>query len=355
MKAHQPRIEWIDSLRALAAIFVMALHLWGIAYENVTAPGYIAAAVNWSVYGVADIGKVGVIIFFAVSGFVIPFSLLRGGANNIPRFVISRFFRLYPLYWAAIFIAVVIMGYTITTPQLIANITMFQKFAGFDDIVGVFWTLQIELVFYIICAVLFFYKSLDNERSLFRNMYFFIALALLMAFARYVTQKKLPVALPLSLSVMFFGFIWRKYLLNEGGVRRRDIVVCLALFFAALLPITLLAYNTNLGFDEKWHRYFATYLAGIFIFIFFTKVFTVKNAVATYLGKISYSIYLLHGLIGRPALEHLLQYKAVSPYIMLSASALFVVAVSSVTYYIIEKPFIELSRRINKRYEVAAE
>lgn len=354
MKSQHSRLEWIDSIRAFAAIFVMALHLWGIAYANVASPGYIAIAINWSVYGIADIGKIGVIIFFAVSGFVIPFSLLRGSANNLPRFIISRIFRLYPIYWVSIFIAVVIFGYASSSTQLVANITMFQKFIGFDDIVGLYWTLQIELVFYILCAILFLFNTLNKDRTLFRNMYFFIAVALLMAVARYITQKKLPVAMPLSLSVMFFGFIWRKYLLSEGSIRRGSIIICLAVFFAALVPVTLLAYNSDMGFDERWYRYFATYLAALSIFIFFTRVFTVKNAVAAYLGKISYSIYLLHGLIGRPILEYLLQYKAVSPYIMLSASALFVVAVSSVTYYIIEKPFIELSRRINRRYEVAA-
>jgi len=333
----------------------MALHLWGIAYADVSSPGHIAAAVNWSVYGIADIGKVGVIIFFAVSGFVIPCSLLRSGTNNLSRFVISRFFRLYPLYWATIFIAVVIYGYAASMPQLLANITMFQKFAGFEDIVGVFWTLQIELVFYILCAVLFLFKTLDNEHTLYRSFYFFIAVALLMAFARYVLQRKLPVALPLSLSVMFFGFIWRRYLLNEGAVKQRDIFICLCIFFVVLLPVTLLAYNSDMGFDERWHHYYATYLFAIIFFIFFTKVFTVRNSVAAYLGKISYSIYLLHGLIGRPLLERLLQYKAASPYLMLLITALGIIAVSSVTFYLIERPFINLSRRINRRYEVATQ
>lgn len=351
MDKHTLRFEWIDSLRAIAAIFVMAAHLWGTASQNIIFPGIFEKAIDAIVFGAADIGKTGVVIFFAVSGFVIPFSLQKGASNNIKRFAISRFFRLYPLYWVLIILAVTAFGHKTGTLRLLANLTMFQRFIGIDDLLGVFWTLQIELIFYILCVFLFWLKSLHSEKAMFRNFYFFIALAFIMSIARYMTNIKLPVALPLSLSVMFFGFIWRKYLLNEGRIRLAEVVTCLAVFVVTLLPITLLAYNNNYGFSEIWYKYFIAYTAALLIFISLTKIFTIKNFVASYLGRISFSIYLLHELIGVPLLNYLIKFKIVSPYIMLLASILIVFAASSATYYLIEKPFIQLSKRINSRYE----
>ncbi len=326
---------------------VMLLHFWNIVYSKTGLPGIFERIFNTLVFGISDLGKIGVVLFFAVSGFVVPYSLLKNNSQGLKKFIISRVCRLYPLYWATIIIAVVFFDYKTDTFQLAANFTMFQKFIGVEDIVGVFWTLQIELIFYILCMVLFFYGVLDKDKTLFRSMYFFLALSFLTALARYITNKKLPVAVPLSLSIMFFGYAWRKYLLNEGNIKLSKMLAYLAVFIAVLLPITLLAYNRNYGFDEVWHRYFIIYAAALLIFVLLTKVFIIKNSVSSYLGKISYSTYLLHLVIGRPFLEYMVQFNFVNQYVMLLIAMFVVFAVSSVSYYLIEKPFIQLSRRLN--------
>lgn len=48
-----------------------------------------------------NLGRLGVIIFFLISGYLIPFSF-KNKHKPIIKFAISRIFRLYPLYWFSI-------------------------------------------------------------------------------------------------------------------------------------------------------------------------------------------------------------------------------------------------------------
>jgi hypothetical protein len=80
---------------------------------------------------------------------VIPFSLKNKGFRD---FWISRFFRLYPAYWLSILLVVLVGGSIPAVLTLVINVTMLQKFVGFPDMIGVYWTLQIELIFYMLCS-----------------------------------------------------------------------------------------------------------------------------------------------------------------------------------------------------------
>ena len=47
-------------------------------------------------------GRLGVVIFFAISGFVISFSIKLAHRYPVREFLTTRFFRLYPAYWLSI-------------------------------------------------------------------------------------------------------------------------------------------------------------------------------------------------------------------------------------------------------------
>jgi peptidoglycan/LPS O-acetylase OafA/YrhL len=155
---HSDRFGYIDSLRGIAALLVIYLHLGDhFLHSEIN----LGAMDRWSFVAlteVIDIGKSAVIVFFAISGYVIPFSLMKPG-DHVQRFVISRFFRLYPAYWlslpAGLAILVVTTHQHIGAPLVVANATMLQQFFGIENILGIYWTLQIELMFYAVCVGLF--------------------------------------------------------------------------------------------------------------------------------------------------------------------------------------------------------
>ncbi|MFC7107853.1 acyltransferase family protein [Nonomuraea rubra] len=81
------RLAWLDALRGIGALAVVAEHLL---------PWFLPALRPYWF----SLGVYGILVFFLVSGYIIPTSLERHG--DVRAFWISRFFRLYPLYLAVI-------------------------------------------------------------------------------------------------------------------------------------------------------------------------------------------------------------------------------------------------------------
>jgi peptidoglycan/LPS O-acetylase OafA/YrhL len=159
MPSSSNRIRGLDGLRGLAALAVVAFHYF---YHG---PGLYPEIGRQ--YGWASIGDEGVRLFFLISGFVIAMSLT---GSTLRRFAIKRFIRLYPIYWicaAVTFTAVTIWGLPGREVDLKAgllNVTMLQNLAGALNIDGVYWTLTIELLFYIQAALLWHFRWLEGRR-----------------------------------------------------------------------------------------------------------------------------------------------------------------------------------------------
>ncbi|MDQ1519448.1 MAG: hypothetical protein QOI55_521, partial [Actinomycetota bacterium] len=147
------RLTFLDSVRGLAAFAVLLQH--GFAFYFPSFNRFAATRF--------DFGRMGVALFFLTSGFIIPVSLERGG--SLKRFWTSRFFRLYPLYWLSL--ALVLLLSTVQPDALFAgfsdhivrntlvNITMFQEFVHVPHAIQLYYTLTLEMVFYLSCSVLF--------------------------------------------------------------------------------------------------------------------------------------------------------------------------------------------------------
>ncbi|GAP72454.1 hypothetical protein SAMD00024442_32_24 [Candidatus Symbiothrix dinenymphae] len=339
------RILWLDSLRGIAALLVAIMHLWEVLRihfvpETTTS---LSKIINLIICDCLNFGKLGVVIFFMISGYVIPFSLKN---RNLKGFAISRFFRLYPAYWFSIVLFVIVGGAISSAFVLIANITMFHKFVGVPDLVGVYWTLQIELSFYILCCLLFYKKLLFNEKVISNIIYIGLFLALLLSIFRYITEIKLPVALLLGLVLMFLGMRWRFCAeSNNYKMLKQNVFV----FVVVLIPICFLAYNRNYGFDEAWYKYLISYTLGILMFYLFSK-YRIQTKLSGFLGNISYSLYLLH-----PASLTLLA-TITSSYTMsfvqyISFFFISMFLFSTISYYWIEKPAIKLGGKFQKKHK----
>lgn len=342
------RLEWIDSLRGMAALAVAAMHIYERLRSHYPDIGFFKknSIAGFIIEDFLNFGKVGIVVFFLISGFVIPFSLYN---KDIRQFSITRFFRLYPAYWVSIILALIINGMPAII-ILLANITMLQKFVGIPDMVGVYWTLQIELIFYVICALLFFYKVLYNKKVLEIFFYCLIVSSVIVSVIRYVTEIKLPVALLLGLTVMFLGILFRKCVFQEDNVTKNDIIRYVSIFIITLLPISFLAYNKDFGFEERWYKYFASYTFAVFIFYIFLK-FKWHNKVFVFLGAISYSLYLIHPVIGVNLVDKLrtAYFINMSPLIYTALFFFFSISSAALCYYGIEKPAIRIGKYLIKK------
>lgn len=92
-----------------------------------------------------------------------------------------------------------------------------------------------------------------------------------------------------------FGSLWRDVSLGVADSHvRRLVAVWLALFVVLLVPICLLAYTTDHGYKENPFTYLISYLIGMASALVVTLYLRRTLKSLTFLGTISYSVYLIH-------------------------------------------------------------
>jgi peptidoglycan/LPS O-acetylase OafA/YrhL len=335
---------FVDALRGVAALLVVLFHQQIHVFLDYPTKPIPPGSFSWWVFlGFFDMGKYAVVVFFMVSGFLIPATLRRPGAN-LKQFVRHRFFRLYPAYWFSIVFrlaSLAAMGSLAGVDwKLVAvNLTMLQKFVGKPDFIGVFWTLQIELTFYVICAALFRFGKLDRRVA---AQAVSLGAAVVCAALRWQTGKPLPVALFLALVVMFAGDSLRCH--GEGRADIREVRRVLATAVLGVVPVAWM------GYGDDAQRYVLTYWAAIATFVACWRkadwfgLETVWKRVFGFLGEISYGMYVLGSTVLGFAGHWLYEPTGnawLTAAVVLSGSTL----AAWFSYRWIEKPAIALGRR----------
>ena len=294
------RLFGLDALRGVAALCVAYSHLIAKMkrdghFDEMTSSLFLVSK------AVLDVGKTSVLVLFALSGYVVVSALYKSRhryERPIAAFVYQRFFRLFPLYWLSLFLGVMFPWDDpdkVFAPAVIAiNATMLQGFVFVENVIGLYWTLQIEITFYLVCIAIF---ALRLGGSAKRDLLFLLAqylFTLVLAFQRYQLEIKLPVALPLMLSVCFLGALWRSTdngRSPDGGQYAR---LAVGLFYLFLLPICVFAYSRDTGLGESWYRYFVSYAVGVAIFLAATRISGEKLRWLAPLGGVGYIVFLTH-------------------------------------------------------------
>jgi len=167
MPSTASRYAHIDAMRAIAVLLVIWMHTSEV-FVPIAAP-----SVQDRLYEVAhsfDFGRIGVVVFFIISGFVIPASLRGPRAVGCYQFLIRRLFRLYPLYWLSIPFGLLttwwLWGKEISLESILWNLSMVQEAAGHPSVQGLYWTLQTELIFYGLCVALYAIGLLHSALAL---------------------------------------------------------------------------------------------------------------------------------------------------------------------------------------------
>ncbi|WP_286748022.1 acyltransferase family protein [Aquabacterium sp. UBA2148] len=347
------RLAHLDGLRGLAALLVLYQHLVEYLVKPATAWPWLSEHLVF-LHGVIDLGKVGVVAFFLISGFIVPYSYREPGA--VGRFASSRFFRLYPAYWLSLLLAVLCLPHlkdvSFTLPQVLANLTMLPKVLGHKEALGVYWTLFVELVFYATTVVVFMLGGLRSLRWCVALVVIFCALALVGAGLRAQGRSGAPVTLLLYLAYMWFGACCRLCFLERlpGACR---VVACL---LAALLVITPLVWG--IAFDDASHTESVLAavlgcLGGVVLFLWCVSRQVLVHPFWLRAGALSYSVYLFHpigldlgmalgtAIAGDVFVVHLLAQVAVTLG--------FTWAVADLAKRWIEDPAIEVGRRFGDR------
>jgi peptidoglycan/LPS O-acetylase OafA/YrhL len=278
------RLAEVDSLRGIAAFMVMLFH-YTTRYDQLflhTTPPFLSFP--W--------GYLGVNLFFMISGFVIFMTLDR--TKHPFDFVISRFSRLYPVYWCAVIttfflvIALQLPGKKVDVSTAAANFLMFHGLFGVKHVDNVYWTLEIELIFYLIMLTLWCAGLLRRPLFIayvwlgFRGVYLLAeygaGIDLPYVFTRFLVLKYIPYFL-IGISL---------YLSTSG--REQSTTLNFGLAFLSLVAI-----GAGEGVGQAVVSFF---LALLFWTALRLKPQLLRSWGLIQLGILSYPLYLIHENIG---------------------------------------------------------
>lgn len=334
------RLDHIHGLRGVAALGVVVQHALQVVHEaGLTELRPLLDHVN--------LGRFGVVLFFLISGFVVPFSFR--GDRPLRHFALSRFFRLYPAYWLSIPVLAalaMLAGRTPTPGAMLANATMLQTFFGEADVGPGYWSLKFELCFYLLCALMFWRGRLNDP--IFNGVLVGAALSIaaLPVFGNMLGARNFINTDNYFIATFFLGMLLRRAFVDRCVVARN--------WSLALVPLTMLTGLLLSGLIEavpdNGNRYFLPGALGVamslpvlaLVLVLWLKPAVPRAVMA--LGTISYSLYLFQD-VGL----HLLPY-AISPsrYPASYVAAVLVVsiAVAAMVYRLVERPMIALGRRL---------
>lgn len=329
MSPPNARLSQIDALRGTAALLVVLFHCT-TRYDDLyhhTAP--TAFAVPW--------GHLGVNLFFMISGFVI-FMTLERTARPLD-FVVSRASRLYPAYWAAIALTFVVThwlglpGKEVSAGSAVLNLTMVHSFFGVPNVDGVYWTLEVELLFYA-------WALLCYRLRLLGHVHWVLGLLFGLRLCYHLASSWFGIDLPWIAArllilpfIAWFGAGVMIYRLSRGSASvRRD----LALLCAAVLLV---------GVTEK--PALGLLMVGLALLLYGAargRLGWLDNRLMVGLGTISYSLYLLHENIGWAIIRQL-EMRAMSPDLAIAIAGIVVLAMACVVTVLVERPVMAWVRQ----------
>lgn len=367
--ADRRHLGFFDGLRGVAAFAVVLYHISGHERMQELMAALPTPLVEWGF----QYGMLGVAVFFVLSGFVISYSLdrWRMGSNDKDAerrrkpaavFLVKRLVRLTPPYYAAItFALMAAVGAALESGEpyepglapfsvgrLVAHLFYVQEILGYLNFNDVFWTLAIELQFYIALVVVWLIKE-PIEARWGRGAGLGVIVASAVA----------GLAWPLELAMVegrspWFMALWYSfasgvmlYLTWQGRLPRWVVVAYSAMLVAAAAgggpnPGFLLATVTTttailaameLGRLDQW--------------------LTIRPF--RFLGRISYSLYLIHTPILGAVFTVMAAMGPANVWwdlMSMSAGVVASLVLSTIFYRLFELPAIQLSKRVRPRSRV---
>lgn len=360
----------LNGLRFLAAFLVIIHHL-----EQIKSI-YNINSYFWSVPFVGLIGKIGVILFFVLSGFLITYLLLTEEHIykniSIKKFYIRRILRIWPLYFLIILISLLIL------PHIsIFTLPGFEKEVVYKNL---FLKIFLYIIFFpnLVFAVLGNMPYSSHTWSVGTEEQFYLVWPVILKFFKnyriglmiFIVFSYLFIAKELSDQTHYTDFLPYKVELNAFWSSFNIDCMAIGGFFAILLfqknrflklfmnrylfyfTIILLSMLMIKGIYLR-HMHYEGYafLFGIVILNFAAndKIYlSLENKPLNYLGKISYGIYMYHpiGIVLSILIAKSINYT--SNFLLYPLSVLLTILLAAISYKYFESIFLKFKIKFSK-------
>lgn len=280
----QQREKWLDSIRGIACLIVLFAHI----FSTVPTVGV----------RVSGCGKIGVWLFFILSGFWMyyPYCVQQKtfDMNDTLAFYIKRIFRIYPMYMVVLIVCI-FLGY-IDKMQFVKHLLLLQGW-------GHFWAIPVEMKFYLIAPViLFVFARIKAKHSAILSVVMAIILAVRFPFTTYNENS---ICLFWYLPVFLLGMCTAYLYVHMKRRKNRifDVVAgCLLICLILIIPgVRELIWKIEPdGYLQNKYLFIGTIWSIMIICIansIYIHLALEKTKILQWIGKISYSIYLIHFVV----------------------------------------------------------
>jgi len=359
------KLRYIDALRGLAILAVIITHASQFG-TNTFLPAILVHAISRGINGVQ--------LFFFVSAFTLFLSVnTRYGKEKYftGNFFIRRFFRIAPMYYLAIVYYLWQDGFGprfwlgdafgVTIGNITGNVFFVHGFNAYwiNSLVPGGWSIAVEMLFYLILPFLFYKIKNTQQATVFFLLTLILRFVLDILLRRFHFMQNdmlwynylyfyLPSQLPVfALGILFYFIIKDNY---QPKIKPYTILIAALFLLIQYLGVVLL--------PDHVFCTIAFFVLALALSRHEYKI--VVNHFTTYLGKISFSMYLSHfAVLHWLTRFHLIDYlpvhnssSAVANYIIrliivLSASML----ISTFLYHFIELPAQKIGYRLIKKRE----
>ena len=293
------RVEGLEFLRGVASLAVCWFHLTRFHYNTPDQRG--VAFVRQT----GDYGWLGVEVFFVISGFVIPYSLYRARyrVRDFFSYLARRLVRLDPPYLAAIAMILVlayvsslksgrpveIEGQSVGLARVLLHFGYLNIFfTGYEWLNPTFWTLAIEMQYYLLMGLVFPLVAVRNQAVRLATIGVLAAISVLATWASgtlFPTEPPFSPFIPRLLSLFLLGILTFQF--RVGLIR-------LAEYIPAMLVVAATSIVT-LGWAPS--------LAGLATVGVMLTYPPRPSIVSGFFAKVSYSLYLVHWPIAHHTLS----------------------------------------------------
>jgi len=322
---NQEKLDYLDGLRGIAILLVVIFHFWQITWLN---HSFTLFDVQFNLNYLARGGFVGVEIFFFISGFCLylphaKYTFYDRKTPSIAQFTYKRAIKILPSYYLAIILILIFSDIQFQsaeqfTKTIISHIFFTNNiFTSLPKINGVFWSLAVEIQFYILFPIIAFFFRKKPLTA------FLILVLIANGFRQYVLHfdlnsvgyymEQMPASLDLFACGMIAAHLSTYIRLYGDKVMSKYTSITIATLCTITSLIMLsqlirwycdgLPLGTEKGIWQSYHRLslgitlICITVSGIFSHHIWQKI--IANPVFIFLSTTSYNLYIWHQIISR--------------------------------------------------------
>ena len=342
------KFEYIDSLRGIAILLVIIVHIPILGDFNYS---------HWLIEKFIYNGKLGVQLFFVTSAFtlILSYNNRIGEQNKNKKFFIRRFFRIAPFYYImAIFMLFDNLLKWNIVPLTEYDNNILPKFLTHIFFVNSLspkyilsfipggWTISVEFLFYLTVPLIC--NKIKNLNSCIK----FVCISIILSFvinrllSVFIQDGNFEYFNPISQFPVFtLGFL-AYYIINDNQakIKASTIGLCLStiLFFCY--------------FRLPYHILYSFMFGGLIVLLSIKPYKVLSNKIIAQIGKVSFSMYIIHFIVIYTLIKLNINtiigfngdmYFFILYYFLIAAISY---CISFITYTYIEKPFQNIGRKI---------